>query len=174
MLVIWPLEKNYKMKTLGILVILLFGLNQFAAKAQSVTMIISSQILEWKSNTSDTIYVINFFATWCKPCIAEIPEFEKLGLAYQGKKVKIILVSNDFKNQIETKLVPFIKKNIASNQVVFMDENNPNKWINLVDENWSGAIPATLIIRGSSAYSKFYEGEVDYKILNEIVLSLNP
>src|SRR5690606_6809447 len=45
---------------------------------------------------NDSIYVINFWATWCKPCIKELPAFEKIASEYADKKVKVLLVSLDF------------------------------------------------------------------------------
>jgi thiol-disulfide isomerase/thioredoxin len=76
--------------------------------AQEISFIKGSQITTWKANTSDTLYIYNFWATWCKPCIEELPAFENIAKQYQGQKVKIILVSNDFKKQIEYKMKLFL------------------------------------------------------------------
>ena len=56
---------------------------------------------------NDTTYVVNFWATWCKPCVAELPYFEQLTETYKGQKVKVLLVSLDFSKQIESKLLTF-------------------------------------------------------------------
>ena len=76
--------------------------------AQEIPLINSDQISKWRNSQSDTVYVVNFWATWCKPCVEELPVFEKLNKRYGGKKVQVILVSNDFKMNIETKLKPFV------------------------------------------------------------------
>jgi thiol-disulfide isomerase/thioredoxin len=62
-----------------------------------------------RQNKSDTTYVINFWATWCKPCVEEIPHFEKLYATYKNQKVKVIMVSCDFKKQLETRVIPFVQ-----------------------------------------------------------------
>jgi len=56
----------------------------------------------------NTIYVINFWATWCMPCVKELPYFEKLNA--ENKDAKVVLISLDFKDQLESKLLPFLKK----------------------------------------------------------------
>lgn len=95
----------------------------------------------------DTLRVINFWATWCKPCVQELPFFEEINAEYP--KVQVTLVSLDFPKHIESKLIPFLKKNNLKSRVVLLDDDNANKWINEVDEHWSGAIPATIFYKGN-------------------------
>ncbi len=120
----------------------------------------------------DTTYIINFWATWCAPCVKELPAFEKIGANYKGKKVEVILVSLDFPSQIESKLIPFIKKNQLKSQVVLMNDPNQDTWIPKVSKKWSGAIPATLIY--NSKKRAFYERSFEYDELeNELHKFLN-
>ncbi|AUC17003.1 thioredoxin [Tenacibaculum sp. SZ-18] len=93
----------------------------------------------------DKTHVINFWATWCKPCVEELPAFEKLHAENTDNNVEVLLVSLDFPNEIESQLVPFIQDNKLAPEVVVLDDSNQNKWINGVDNSWSGAIPATII-----------------------------
>lgn len=97
-------------------------------------------------NKSDTTPVINFWATWCKPCVAELPYFEMLNKQYAGKGVKVILISMDFKRQLEVRVKPFVEKNNIQSEVLLLDEPDYNSWIDKVDPSWSGAIPATVIV----------------------------
>lgn len=92
----------------------------------------------------NTTYVVNFWATWCAPCVKELPYFEKLNS--DNNKVKVVLVSLDFKKQLETKLIPFLKKKAIKSQVVLLTDKDYNTWLPMVDKSWSGSIPATLII----------------------------
>ncbi len=100
------------------------------------------------SRDNDTTYIVNFWATWCKPCVAELPYFEELHAKYAGSKVKVLLVSLDFKRQLDSKVIPFLEKNKIRSQVLLLDARDPNEWIDRVDPSWSGAIPATLFYRG--------------------------
>lgn len=96
---------------------------------------------------SDTLYVFNFWATWCKPCVEELPYFEQLTQDFAAEKVKVVLVSLDFPNQIESKLLPFVEKNKLQSEVVVLLDGRYNDWIDKVSPEWSGAIPATLIYK---------------------------
>ena len=99
---------------------------------------------------NDTTYVINFWATWCKPCVEELPYFETLHNIHAEDKVKIILVSLDFPNQIESKLYPFIEKHNLKSEVIVLLDGKYNDWIEKVDEKWSGAIPITVVYKGDN------------------------
>lgn len=96
---------------------------------------------------NDTTYVINFWATWCKPCVEELPIFESLISNAKKEKIKVILVSLDFADQVESKLLPFIQKHKLKSTVVLLLDSHFNKWINEVSPDWSGAIPATYIYK---------------------------
>lgn len=96
-------------------------------------------------NDANTTYVVNFWATWCAPCVKELPHFEQLNS--ENKKVKVVLVSLDFKNQYEAKLLPFLKKKAIKSEVVLLTDKDYNTWLPAVDKDWSGSIPATLIIK---------------------------
>jgi len=88
-------------------------------------------------------YVVNFWATWCGPCIKELPYFQELHDT--NKEVEVLLVSIDFPEKLESQLIPFIKKEQIRPQVILLDDPNENKWITAIDSTWTGALPATLI-----------------------------
>jgi len=98
---------------------------------------------------SDTTYLINFWATWCGPCVKELPYIDDLVETYENKKYKSILVSLDFKNQLESRLVPFLNKNKIKSDVVVLLDGKSSKWIDRVDPSWSGAIPITIVYNGN-------------------------
>ncbi len=113
----------------------------------------------------DKIYIINFWATWCAPCIKELPHFEKVNLEGKGKNLEVILVSLDMPSMWKSKLIPFIKKKNLKSEVVVLNDTDQNSWIPKIDKNWSGAIPATLIYNRKKR--KFYEQTFTYEMLNK-------
>jgi thiol-disulfide isomerase/thioredoxin len=119
------------------------------------------------STKDNTTYIINFWATWCKPCIKELPYFEALQGDY-GDKLKVILVSLDFPNKMESQLKPFIIDNNLKSQVILLDDPHENEWIPKVDSTWSGAIPATLIFNRSKR--AFYEKSFSKESLNNEIV----
>ena len=121
----------------------------------------------------DKTYVVNFWATWCAPCVKELPYFEQLRKEYASKNVELLLVSLDFPKQVDKRLIPFINKKQLQAKVVLLDDVNENVWISAIDKNWSGALPATLIYNKNKR--KFYEQSFDYNTLeNELKTFLNP
>ncbi|MHA7843841.1 MAG: TlpA family protein disulfide reductase [Winogradskyella sp.] len=103
----------------------------------------------------DKIHVVNFWATWCAPCVKELPYFEAINEEYKDKNVEVLLVSLDFPKNYETKLKPFIKKRGLQSEVVAFDDVDQNRWIPAINKDWSGAIPATIIYNKDKR--QFYE-----------------
>lgn len=122
-------------------------------------------------NKSDTVYVVNFWATWCKPCVAELPEFEKLNIkaTHTNQKLKVLLVSLDFKESMNDKLIPFLQKNNYTAECVLLDEINGNVFINAITPKWTGAIPATYITKQNKKQEEFIEKKLDFETLNSIL-----
>ncbi|MCB4808158.1 TlpA family protein disulfide reductase [Tamlana sp. 62-3] len=120
----------------------------------------------------DKTYVVNFWATWCAPCVKELPYFEQLNEAYNDKNVEVLLVSLDFPHQYDTKLKPFIKEHKLKSKVLVLDDADMNTWIPKVDENWSGSIPATVIYNKNKKL--FFEQSFSFEELeNELKPFLN-
>ena len=117
----------------------------------------------------DKVYVINFWATWCAPCVKELPYFERINKEYGGKNVEVILVSLDFPHLYESRLKPFIVNKKLKPKVIALDDPDMNNWIPKVDSTWSGSIPATIIYKNSTR--EFFERSFTY---NELETELKP
>lgn len=119
---------------------------------------------------TDSTYVVNFWATWCQPCVEELPYFEKIYQEYKDQKVKLVLVSLDFPKQLDKSLKPFIVKNKLKGKVVLMTDPYQNKWIPNVDTSWTGSLPATLIYNTNKR--QFYERTFNYKELETELIQI--
>lgn len=122
---------------------------------------------EFLQQENNITYVINFWATWCKPCVKELPAFEKLNADYKDNNVKVVLVSLDFPEKLKSNVIPFVEKYGLQSQVILLDDDDANSWISKVSEDWSGAIPATLMVKNGT--DKFYERTFTFEELeNEL------
>ena len=111
----------------------------------------------------DKTYVVNFWATWCAPCVKELPHFEEVYKNYKNKNVEVMLVSLDFPKQYDKKLKPFIKKHNLQSKILVLDDVDMNTWIPKVNENWDGAIPVTIIYNKDK--KEFYDKPFTYNEL---------
>ncbi len=128
---------------------------------------------QYINQKNDKIKVINFWATWCKPCMEELPYFEKIHRQYHDKNIEVLLVSLD-QASMTNKVKASLDKNDITAKVMLLDEVDFNKWINRVDSTWSGAIPATLIISKNNTNKQFYEKQFTLQELEGLIQSLNP
>jgi len=113
------------------------------------------------------VHVINFWATWCKPCVEELPGFIKLTEELKNENIDFLFISLDFRKNLESKLIPFVREHQMQGKVVMLNDPDANAWIDKVDPNWSGAIPATLIYK--KGQKEFFEQMLTYDELKSTI-----
>lgn len=113
---------------------------------------------EWLQVNNDTAYLFNFWATWCKPCVEELPYFVQFSKEKINDKTKVVFVSLDTKRDHE-KLIQFVQKNLQGQKVVHLADSRYNDWIDRVDPSWSGSIPASLYLIGKK--KEFHEKQFE-------------
>ena len=154
--------------------ILLCGALLFAfhyTQAQKAEVMKLDKLQNEMEKPSDQVLVYNFWATWCAPCVKELPLFEKVN--QDDKNVRVTLVSMDIDlDPNPEKVYKFIDRKKIQSRVVILDAVDPNSWINKIDRNWSGALPATLIINTKTGVRRFVnaalkEGELE-KLIAEV------
>ncbi len=128
-------------------------------QAQEIAEYSATSLMQRVSN-ADTLYIVNFWATWCGPCVGELHEFDDLVEKYQNQPVKILLVSLDFKEDVPKKLLRFLNKKKLKPEVVWLNETIPNIFIPKIETSWQGSIPATLILNKATNYRSFFEGTI--------------
>lgn len=116
----------------------------FSGYSQTIAVYKVDQLIK-RLKSSDTVYVVNFWATWCKPCVEELPLLERFQKTHP--EVKVLLVTLDFKEELSKKVIPFFQKKPYKTECVLLDETNGQEFIDKIDKRWTGAIPMTLICR---------------------------
>lgn len=139
-------------------------------RAQQAAIVQFDELQKILDSKADEIQVVNFWATWCAPCVTELPLLEKLN--DQGnERVKITLVSLDYVDKVD-KVNQFISRKNIRSRVLLLDDIDYNSWIDKVDKQWTGAIPATLVVNSKTKKRKFLEKELKEGELEKLIAEL--
>ncbi len=138
----------------------------------------AQQVEKWKIDklekyiqAAETPLIINFWATFCKPCIEEIPYFQSLVEKYDKEGIDLLLVSLDLKDAYP-KIKEFATKYQFNSSIVYLDETNADLFCPKIDNKWSGAIPASLFVNNKTGYRKFFEEQIPEKKLEQEIKML--
>ena len=144
------------MKLLRILPELLWflGCGLSNAKAQNIPSWKVTDVRNYIDN-SDSVLVVSFWATFCKPCNEEIPYLESISAKYKDQKVKVLLVSLDLPDFFPAKIESFVKRSNYSSKVIWLNETNADYFCPKIDKSWYGEIPCTYIVNAKKGYKKF-------------------
>lgn len=148
--------------------ILTYAGKSFSQEIKPISKIEEMELI--KDTNKGNVILINFWATWCKPCVKEFPELVKLYNNYKDKGFNLIFISVDVPEDVESKVIPFLKKQGVDFVSYYNKFDKPEELINYIDKDWEGAIPSTYIydkegkltthILGSKSYEEF-EKEIE-------------
>jgi thiol-disulfide isomerase/thioredoxin len=154
----------------GLLLLLAIAIGGQTVKAQKATIVKFDKLEKILNTNSEQIQVINFWATWCAPCVKELPLLEKITVQ-NNLNVKITLISLDYADKIDNVNAFMARKHIQS-EVLLLNEVDYNSWIDKVEKSWSGAIPATLIFNPRTGQRKFVEKELKEGELESLIAAI--
>lgn len=155
------------------LYILLLLFSTSVSRAQKIPQWNIVNVVNYFSKDNDTTYIINFWSTWCKPCLEEIPYMQKIVNKYKDQKIKFLMVSLDTKKVYGQNLTKVIKARKITAPVVWLNETDADVYCPKIDSSWGGALPATLFINNKANYKKFFEGQMsENEFEKEIQLSI--
>lgn len=117
-----------------------------ALRAQQVRPVTLAQLEQRFSKGSDTTYIVNLWATWCQPCVRELPVFDDFGAAQRQRPVKVILLSLDAPSRLNSTVKPFVKQRQLRSEVLLLNETDQQRYIDRISPEWSGSLPATLFV----------------------------
>lgn len=155
-------------KVLFILSFLLFAILVSSQKVASVKITEVEKMIK----DSDGPLIINFWATFCKPCIEEMPAFEAMAAKYKDEGLKVIFVSLDLQDDYPKQVESFVAKRKIKQKVVWLDETNADYFIPKIDAQWSGSIPATLFINNKKNYRHFIEDKITEEALEKEIKAM--
>ncbi len=158
----------FKIRDMKKTVLLIFmALLIHLVQAQEVKVIKYPELLDMmQKDESSEVVIYNFWATWCAPCVKEMPYFEK---ANTQNDVTVKFICLDDRKKLEDRVIPFLKRKNIQSQVYLLDETDYNEFIDKVDNRWSGAIPATILFDHSSDEKLFFEKEFTEEELESVI-----
>jgi thiol-disulfide isomerase/thioredoxin len=128
------------------------------------------ELSEDLAKSNDTLYVTNFFATWCGPCMQEIPHFKKKIQELNGKAVKFTFVNIYNKPAWETEVPVFAKESGLADKIVLLDDSKIDQNFFSNFKSWKGnGIPFTFFRKGNTTDE--IEGSMSEEMLNEKINS---
>jgi peroxiredoxin len=137
-----------------------------AAAAFSKPMLLKpAEFPKLRDSFKGQVLVLNFWATWCAPCVAEMPEFVKLDAEYRNKGVRVVAISADDTTDLNTLVARFVREKKMAFPVYVQDTDDPQEMIDLINKDWPGTLPATFIYdkQGQLVLSRF--GIIDRELL---------
>jgi thiol-disulfide isomerase/thioredoxin len=152
-----------KRKVIAILILFLLAAQLKTSYGQEikVTPIGKEALSKLIKERNGKILFLNLWATWCIPCREEFPSIVKL--AGELKDVDFVGISADYPDEVETKIVPFLKSNKTNFANYVSSFSGDEALINALDKNWNGALPATFIYDKNGKKISFMEGGQSYE-----------
>jgi len=144
------------MKKILTILALICAVNSYSQTIKKVNMDEVVKMID----TSTTPLIVNFWASWCKPCVHEIPWFEQGVKAYADKNIKLVLVSLDFAEDYPKNLQEFVKRQNYSATILWLNETNADSFCPKIDSTWSGSIPATIMVNNKTHYRQFFGEQI--------------
>ena len=135
--------------------------------SQEVKLVSFNELSQIINRPDGKTKVINLWATWCKPCVEELPVFMKAVAEYGTQNTEFIFVSVDFLSQNQ-KVIDKVNELQMKGILVHLNESGSD-WIDKMDPDWSGAIPYTILIRPDSGRSYHYDSFANYDELKNFL-----
>ena len=144
-------------------------LNQLAAEPVSVSPADTNVLQALRRNDSGKFRLVNFWATWCAPCVAEFSEFVTINRMYRHRDFEFVTVSMNEPDE-EKSVLEFLKKQQASNRNLIFASADRDALINAFDPDWSGAAPYTMLISPEGKIIYRETGSIDSLALKRAIL----
>lgn len=155
----WAWKNEYTIKTN----------KEWAAKEVTLEKLSPSGLADLLKNDSDELLLVNFWATWCGPCIIEYPEFITIERMYGARDFRFVSISMDSPDQLD-KALKFLKSKESAVPNYLMDTNDKYEVINVVGKDWDGSLPITLLIEPGGKIAYRVPGTIESLALRKAIV----
>ena len=137
---------------------------------ETVSPVTAGELHDVVRDSEARVVLVNVWATWCQPCLEEFPDLLRIEREYRGRGVKLILVSGDFDTEVPN-VVKFLSRQ-GVDFPTYIKAGSDMEFINTMNSEWSGALPATFVYDGGGHLARFWEGKASYAVLEQAVLEV--
>ncbi|WP_020599098.1 redoxin family protein [Spirosoma panaciterrae] len=132
----------------------------WAKESVDLSLIGEDSLKALLANKTDKVRLINVWATWCGPCITELPEFVNMNRMYRNREFEFITLSADVPDK-KDKALATLKRLQASGKNYLFNSTDKYKLIEALDPQWQGALPYTLLIEPGGKVVYRHQGSID-------------
>lgn len=138
----------------------------------TVVPVTASGIDSIRQASESRVVLLNVWATWCKPCLDEMPGIVRLRADYSGDDLVVLLLSADDLSDLDSVVVPFLERTGVGFPTYIIGDRDQDAVIRALDPEWSGALPATILSRRGGGRSETLVGERTYEQLKTAIDAL--
>lgn len=142
---------------------------KLAAEPVAVEPADAEALIALRKNDSGKLRLVNFWATWCGPCITEFPELVTINRMYRRRAFEMVTVAANYPDE-KKQVLNFLTKQQASNRNLLFAGTDKYKLMEAFDKDWSAALPYTVLIGPAGEYLYRSEGPIDPLELKRIIV----
>jgi thiol-disulfide isomerase/thioredoxin len=142
---------------------------KLAAEPVTVEPVNAEGLRALRKNDSGKVRLVNFWATWCGPCITEFPELVTINRMYRHRNFELVTVAAQFPDE-KKEVLDFLTKQQASNRNLIFADGDKYKLMEAFDKDWNAALPYTVLISPTGEYLYKVQGQIDPLELKRIIV----
>ncbi len=160
------MERNKMTMRTVLILVMLWGLRSgvYAGNRDSLPAPVVQKVkitdLEHLIANSNHPLIVNFWATFCVPCVKEIPYFQTTISRYAAQQVELVLVSVDLPDYFPARIASFARGRSFTSRILWLDETNADYFCPRVDPKWTGGIPSSLFVDNKTHYRRFFDRQL--------------
>jgi peroxiredoxin len=147
--------------------------DRFAKEPVALEKIDAAGMKTLRQNATDKTVLVNFWATWCQPCVAEIPDLLKTWRMYRKRPFDLVTVTVNYPDE-EKAALKFLQTHMAASRNYISSTMDPHELVRAFDPEWNGGVPYTMVIAPGGKVLYKGNGQLDILKTRRLILASFP